>query len=712
MAISRHGNNDEPVCAPCRTALAPGKPTQRLGLQRIELSVGGLSGAGDAAPLAARIKRLPGVHEAMLNPITRRAVVLFDPGSIGVEGIVREFEEKRVEVGRSLARWHLAVEGLRCGSCVRRIERKVVSISGVHGATVNLATENLTVEYTPRRTDLAAVRAAVRAEGFDIDPRRGTGATSEDMPPDAAYTNEFRSLMQKFWFAVLAAIPSVIFSYPDVFGYGAVMPPGSLTRRLVWPIVGLLTLMVMLYSGLHLYRSAWAAVKRRSADMNTLLVGGITAAWLYSTAIVLAPWILGDAGLAKVLYGVIVAVVALVVLGQALEVRARLRSDEAIRKLVGLQAKTARVVRYAHEVEIPFEEVVVGDLVVVRPGEKIPVDGEILEGRSSLDESMVTGEPLPVEKGPGDPVIGATTNEMGSLKFRATKVGKDTMLSQIIRMVEDAQGSKAPIQRQVDIVASYFAPAVIILAILGFMIWYTFGPDPALAYALSVFVTVLIVACPRALGLAVPTSLMVGIGKGAENGILFRSARVLEIAHNLDTVMLNKTDAITGGERSMMDVVATIKALKKMGLEVVMLTGDDERTAGAIRLLQTRGKRVAIVGDGIGDAPVLAQADIGIAIGKGTDVAIAAADITLVRGKPEDVVAAIRLARATMRNAKQNLFGAFAYNALGLPVAAGILYPTFGFLLSPLIAAAAMAFSSFAVVSNANRLLRFVPRRM
>jgi len=543
-------------------------------------------------------------------------------------------------------------------------------------------------------------------------------------------------------------------------------------------------------------------------------------------------------------------VTALVVLGQALEIRAKGRSSEAIRKLVGLQPRTARVVRGGREVDLPVEEVVEGDVVLVRPGEKIPVDGVILTGSSAVDESMVTGESLPVEKRPDEAVIGATINKTGSFQFRATKVGKDTVLSQIIRMVEQAQGSKAPIQRLVDVVSSYFTPAVVILAVIGFMAWYTLGPDPVLVYALVVFVTVLIIACPCALGLATPTSLMVGVGKGAEHGILIRSGQALETAHKLHTIVLDKTGTITKGEPSVTDVVApdggesevlrlaasvergsehplgeailggararglmlaepvnfaalpgrgveaevdgrrvtlgnrrlmeergyglgplaaaavrfaddgktpmfvavdgrpvgivavadtvkddsaqAIAALHRMGLEVVMLTGDNERTAQAIarqvgvdrvlaevlpetkaervRALQAERRRVAMVGDGINDAPALAQADIGIAMGTGTDVAIEAADITLVRGSLTGVVTAIQLSRATMRNIKQNLFGAFIYNALGLPVAAGALYPAFGLLLSPLIAAAAMAFSSVTVVTNANRLRGFVPK--
>ena len=842
--------HDTRTCPTCDAKREPVVTTQRLELQRVELSVAGLSCAGEAAPLAARLEQLPGVREAMVNPVTERAVVAFDPGTVGIEAIIGVLEERGVDVGRTVARWHLKLPGLKCASCVQRVERAVLRVPGVHDGNVNLATETLTIEYTPKHTDLAAVRSAVRAEGFDLGPvpvRSPEAAVPSE--PDAN-AREFRSLMRKFWFAATVSVPTIVLSYPWIFGMRDLLPRGSTTLRLVWGGLGVLTLPVLVYSGGHFYRGLWAAFKHRTADMNTLIGIGIAAAWFYSTVAVLVPSLFPRGDLAEVFYDVTAVVAALVVLGQALEVRAKGRSSEAIRKLIGLQPKTARVVRGGREIEIPAEEVVLGDVVMVRPGERVSVDGEVTEGSSAVDESMVTGESLPVEKRLGDTVIGATINKTGSFKFRATKVGKDTVLSQIIRMVEQAQGSKAPIQRLVDLVSSYFTPAVMILGLLGFMIWYSFGPEPAVVYALIVFVTVLIIACPCALGLATPTSLMVGIGKGAENGILIRSGQALETAHKLDTIVLDKTGTMTKGQPSVTDVVATasdeafvlrmaatvergsehplgeaivagarsrgialseftafqalpgrgvravvegkevvlgnrrlmderayelsdlaavadrladegktpmfvavdgrlfgivavadtlkedtvaaVRTLKNMGLEVVMLTGDNQRTANAIaravgvdralaevlpetkadeiRRLQAEGKRIAMVGDGINDAPALAQADIGIAMGTGTDVAIEAADITLVKGSLRGVITAIQLSRATMRNIKQNLFGAFIYNTLGLPVAAGILYPAFGILLSPLVAAAAMAFSSVTVVTNANRLRGFVPK--
>ncbi|HVR79798.1 MAG TPA: copper-translocating P-type ATPase [Acidimicrobiia bacterium] len=658
----------------------------------------------------------------------------------------------------------------------------------------------------------------------------------------------YRSLLRKFWFAAIVSLPVIYFSYPQIFP--GVPEMGSTALNLIWGGMALVTLAVMVYSGSQFFTGAWAAFKHRSANMYTLIALGISAAWLYSTVALLFPGFFPEERLRDVFFDVTAVVTALVVLGSALEIRARARTSEALKKLIGLQAKTARVIRDGSEVEVPVEAVAVDDIVVVRPGEKIPVDGVVISGVSAVDESMVTGEPIPSEKTEGDTVIGATINKTGSFRFRATRVGRDTMLAQIIQMVRDAQGSKAPIQRTVDKVAGYFVPAVMIVGILTFMAWFTFGPAPALVYAVITAVTVLVIACPCALGLATPTSLMVGIGKGAENGILIKSGDALETAHRVDTVVLDKTGTITRGEPTLTDVVvfntfdenrvlalaasaesgsehplgeaivagarsrsvtlveaadfdavpghgieatvdgmrvvlgnlkfmadhgvaagaaeetlerladegktavvvgvdvelagviavadtvkedsvAAIRRLHDLGLEVVMITGDNQRTAEAIarlvgvdrvlaevlpedkatqvRLLQAEGKTVAMVGDGINDAPALAQADVGMAMGTGTDVAMESGDVTLVKGSLTGIATAIELSKATIRNVHQNLVGAFAYNTLGIPIAAGVLYPFFGILLSPLLAGAAMAFSSVTVVSNANRLRRWRP---
>jgi len=657
-------------------------------------------------------------------------------------------------------------------------------------------------------------------------------------------------LMRKFWFAALVSIPVLITAYPKFI---PIVKDWSMeTLRITWFGAALLTLPVLFWSGSDFFTGAWAALKHRAANMNTLIALGTGAAWLYSAVAIVFPGIFPE-GTSEPFFDVVAVVIALVVLGQALEIRAKGRTSEAIKKLMGLQAKTARVIRDNVEMDIPVEEVLVGDTIQVRPGEKVPVDGVIVEGSSAVDESMLTGESLPVSKKSGDEVIGATLNKTGAFKFRATKVGKDTALAQIVKMVQDAQNSKAPIARLADTISGFFVPIVMILAVLTFVVWFDFGPQPQLVYGLVTAVSVLIIACPCALGLATPMSLMVGIGKGAENGILIRSGEALQTAQSIKTVVLDKTGTITKGKPELTDVIVadqqsilsdellrlaasvetvsehplaeaivegakakglalgkpeafeaipghgvtaivdgrkvalgnlkmlkrlnvdlgdleaksetlandgktpmfaavdgkaagiiavadTIKedskeaiaALHQMGIEVVMITGDNRRTAEAIarqvgldrvlaevlpedkahnvHLLQAEGKKVAMVGDGINDAPALAQADVGLAIGTGTDVAIEASDITLIKGSLKGVVTAIEVSRATMRNIKQNLVGAFIYNVLGVPIAMGVLFPFFGVLLSPLLAGAAMAFSSVTVVSNANRLRGFRPK--
>jgi Cu+-exporting ATPase len=741
---------------------------------------------------------------------------------------------------------HLSVEGMTCASCVSTVEAALTAVPGVIDARVNFAANSATVD-TATVVPTSVLTAAVVAAGYQATPVD----EDADADPDVAQAEtrrRYRLLLHRFWFAAAVSLPVIYFSYPEIFP--GVPEKGSTALWWIWLGMGIVTVPVLAWSASQFFTGAWAAFRHRSANMYTLVATGISAAWLYSTVAVLAPGFFPDEILRDVFYDVTAVVTALVVLGMALELRARARTSEAMKKLIGLQAKTARVIRGGDEVDVPIDEVVVGDEVVVRPGEKIPVDGQVLSGSSAVDESMVTGEPIPVEKLAGDTVIGATINRTGSFRFRATRVGKETMLAQIIRMVRDAQGSKAPIQRTVDKVSGYFVPAVLIVAVSTFMIWYTFGPSPALVYAVITTVTVLVIACPCALGLATPTSLMVGIGKGAENGILIRSGDALETAHRIDTVVVDKTGTITRGRPSLTDVrpfgahteeevlrfaasaerrsehplgeaivrgaqdrhvalvdpdrfsavpghgiearvdghdvvLGTIKLmaergiaadpaepelaelaelgktamivavdgelaglvavadtlkddsteaiarLHRLGLEVVMLTGDNHRTAQAIarqvgidrvlaevlpdekaaqiRRLQAEGRTVAMVGDGINDAPALAQADVGLAMGTGTDVAMESGDITLVKGSLTGVATAIELSKATMRNIRQNLVGAFTYNTLGVPVAAGALFPAFGILLSPLIAGAAMAFSSVTVVSNANRLRRFRP---
>ena len=835
------------VTQPAEKPLA-GSPTTGynpdLPVARLELPVIGLEKGDARQAVETALKAVPGIKSATANPGSGIVSVTYDAQNVTLAQFQAALKRAGYRVGGAQTR--IGIENLRCASCVGFIEEELRATQGVIGATINLATQEASIEYLPEKASLAQMKQAIETWGYKTRP------AASDEPVDKqqeAHAREYRRLMAKFWFAAVISIPVLLTAYPQ---YVPIVRDWNMaTLRLVWGIAAMITLPVLLWSGSDFFTGMWAALKHRAANMNTLIATGTAAAWLYSTVAILFPAIFPE-GTSEPFYDVVAVVIALVVLGQALELRAKGRTSEAIKKLMGLQAKTARVIRDGQEMDIPVEEVLVGDTILVRPGEKVPVDGIIVEGSSAVDESMLTGESLPVSKKAGDEVIGATLNKTGAFKFQATKVGKDTALAQIVKMVQDAQNSKAPIARLADTVSGYFVPIVMILAVLTFVIWFDFGPQPQLVYALVTAVTVLIIACPCALGLATPMSLMVGIGKGAENGILIRSGEALQTAQEIKTVVLDKTGTITKGQPELTDVVVTgawggqeevlrlaasvetvsehplaeaivegakarglslvspesfeaipghgviagvekhrlalgnlkmmqrekialgnletqaarladegktpmyvaidgqaagiiavadtvkedsaqaIAGFKKMGLEVVMITGDNQRTADAIarqvgvdrvlaevlpedkahnvHLLQAEGKKVAMVGDGINDAPALAQADIGLAIGTGTDVAIEAADITLIKGSLNGVVTAIEVSRATMRNIRQNLFGAFIYNALGVPVAMGILFPFFGLLLSPLIAGAAMAFSSVTVVGNANRLRGFQPR--
>jgi Cu+-exporting ATPase len=821
-----------------------GKPVARSPAARaahIDIVVGGMTCPRCPPFVEKWLRGHRGVRQAFVNPSTSVASIDYDPGQVQVMDLINLLRATGYPPG--IASTRIPIKSMHCSSCVIRIEHALRMTRGVVSAEASLGTNSVDVKYDPRLVDFQAIREAIERSGHKVaepKPAQLKAAIEEDIDPEEAERDqEYRTLMRKFWFAAAISVPVMALSYPDLIpGLRDWMPMGSDARRLVWGLLGVLTLPVLLWSGSQFYSGMWQALKHRAANMHTLIAIGISAAFLYSVVAVLFPQLFPEQALAEVFWDVSAVVVALVVLGLALELKAKGRTSEAIKKLMSLQAKTARVVRDGKEVDLPVEEVVVEDIVVVRPGEKVPVDGGVTEGSSAIV---------------GDEVIGSTLNKTGSFKFRATKVGKDTALASIIRMVKDAQGSKAPIQRIVDAVSGYFVPTVMILAILAFVAWYLVGPEPRIIYATIVLVTTLIIACPCALGLATPTSLTVGIGKGAENGILIRSGDALQTSEKLDSLILDKTGTITRGEPALTDVVPTggmdeaevlrfaaslergsehplgeaivkgaeesnitlsnagdfaaipghgvsgridgkdvllgnaklmrdrgigiepltgdwerlategktpmyvavngqaaglvavadtvkpdskqaIDMLKKMGIEVVMLTGDNQRTADAIsrevgvdrvlaevlpddkahevQKLQLEGKTVGMVGDGINDAPALAQADVGFAIGTGTDVAIEASDVTLIKGSLIGVVTAIEISRATMKNVRQNLVGAFGYNTLGIPVAMGVLYPFMGLLLSPLIAAAAMAFSSVTVVTNANRLRFFEPRRV
>jgi Cu+-exporting ATPase len=802
------------------------------------------------------LAKVPGVSNAAVNLATEQATVEFEPEACTLDQLYDAIEAAGYEP-KPLAKTY-AVRGMHCASCVKRVEDALLSVPGVERAQVNLATEQATVT-APASVAIDGLQRAAAAAGYEITREVEAG---EEVADEEALerTREERSLRMRMLFALGAgAVLMVLAQGGDIPGLS------DIRVRYINVISFLLATPVQFWAGWMFYRGAWQVGKHRSMDMNTLIAVGTSAAYFYSIFATFWPGAIESAEgvMAEVYFETAAIIIGLVLLGRWLEARAKGQTSAAIKRLMGLRAKTARVVRDGDEVDVPIEEVVSGDVVIVRPGEKIPVDGIVLEGRSAIDESMLTGESIPVEKATGDEVFGATINKTGSFRFRATKVGKDSALAQIIRLVQEAQGSKAPIQRLADVIASYFVPAVIGIAAGTFLVWLAFGPEPAITYALLNAVAVLIIACPCALGLATPTAIMVGTGKGAEMGVLIRGGEALEMAHRVNVVVFDKTGTITEGKPSVTDVVpangllpddllrlaasaergsehplgeaivreandrglplaeaqdfnavpghgvealvegrrlvlgnlrlmeerafslnglapkvemlaqegktpmlvsvdgqvagviavadtvkpgarGAVEDLHRMGIEVVMLTGDNRRTADAIarqagidrvvaevlpeqkveqvRALQAEGKTVAMVGDGINDAPALAQADAGIAIGTGTDVAIEASDITLIRGDPRGVATSIRLSKQTMRTIRQNLFWAFFYNVALIPVAAGVLYPVFsdsgvpaalepalgeyGFL-NPMLAAGAMAFSSVSVMLNSLRLRGF-----
>ncbi len=814
---------------------------------QVDLPLVGMDCVSCATNIEQYVADVSGVESVHVNYALGNAQVIYDPQQTDLQAIIQAIKSSGYEVGKAQLRVH--IEGLHCHSCVTFIEETLRRVPGVLQATVTAGTETATIQYVPDQVDFAGVKTAIESTGYKSIHRIEEAESSDQEA--MAHQQEYQRLMRKFWFATGISIPILLVLYPELpWLYLPNLFIKNVSEgliRLLFGLAGLATLPVMVYSGRQFFAGAWSAFKHHSSDMNTLITLGTSAAWVYSTIAVLLPQIFPD-GTAVPFYDVATVVIALVVLGQALEVRAKGQTSQAIKKLIGLQAKTARVERDGQEVEIPVEEVESGDIIIVRPGEKVPVDGVIVQGKSSLDESMITGESLPVDKNVDDEVIGATVNTTGSFKFRATKVGKDTALAQIVKMVQDAMGSKAPIARLVDVVSGYFVPIVMLISILTFLVWFNFGPSPSLAFAVVTAVTVLIIACPCAIGMAVPLSLVAGVGKGAEHGVLIRNGEALQTASQLNIVVLDKTGTITKGKPELTDIVPAsgfetgallhyaasadrasehplaqaivegardrdintieplefnaipgygvdamvgnkrvfvgnlklmqreqvdtnqidahverlqsegktamyvavdgqgagvvavadtikedsieaIRVMQEMGLEVIMLTGDNERTAQAIarqvglnnvmaevlpedkarkvHQLTTGGKKVGMVGDGINDAPALVEADVGFAIGTGTDVAIEAADITLMSGSLKGVAYAIEVSKATMKNAKQSLMGAFIYNTLGIPIAAGVLFPFFGLLLSPLLAGAAMAASSVTVVTNANRLRFF-----
>jgi len=816
-------------------------------VEKAHIHITGMTCTTCAATIEKGLAETPGVEQANVIFASEKAIVEYDPAKVDLAKIKDTISQ--IGYGVATKKSIFPVGGMICASCVARVEEALSSVPGVISANVNLASEKATVEYT-EGTGIADLRRAVKDAGYEL------GSETERLEDvTIAAQRELRGIRNRFIFAaILASSIMALMWAPSFVG----------KPYLLW----VLATPVQFWAGWRFYRGAWGALRHKTADMNTLVAVGTSAAYFYSMIAVLFPGLFAAAGVELGLYfDTSAMIITLILLGRFLETRARGQTSEAIKKLIGLNPKTALVIRDGEEREISVEDVQVGDLILVRPGERVPVDGIIREGYSSIDESMITGESIPLEKKAGDEVIGASINKTGSFKFEATRVGKDTTLAQIIRLVDEAQGSKAPIQRLADVIASYFVPIVIGIATITFIVWYFAGPSPALTYAILNFVAVLIIACPCAMGLATPTAIIVGTGKGAEHGVLIRSAETLERAHKIHTVLLDKTGTLTQGEPKVTDIIAlasssqdeilrlaasaehgsehplgeaivkaalekkleispasdfnaipghgveasvegkrlllgnlrlmnekslslnglgeeaerlrakgktvmflgidnhiagiialadtlkpnakaAVDVLHNMGIEVMMLTGDNRRTAEAIarevgidrilaevlpehkarevKKLQQEGKVVAMVGDGINDAPALAQADIGIAIGTGTDVAMETGDITLIRGDLTGITTAVSLSKRTMRTIKQNLFWAFAYNTALIPVAAGVLYLAFGntgvpsglhFILgnygflNPILAAAAMAASSLTVVSNSLRLKRFKPAK-
>jgi Cu+-exporting ATPase len=808
--------------------------------QEIRIGVSGMTCASCVARVERAIARAPGVESAAVNLAAETAVVRFDQAQIpqlldAVRGAGYEPVLESATIG---------VGGMTCASCVARVERAIKALPGVIDATVNLSTESARVEYLPDTVSRERIAQAIREAGYE--------PAEQQQAPDEAKARqeiELAALRRDLLFAAAFTLPLLLLSMGPMVLHGLGHTLHTLAPEAVWGWAQLiLATPVLLWAGRRFLTSGWMELRHLAPGMNSLVMIGSSAAYLYSLAALTVPALFPQ-DTAHLYFEAAAVIVTLILLGRYLEALAKGRTSEAIRRLVRLQPKTARVVRSGAEVEIPAEAVVPGDLIAVRPGERIPVDGTLTEGGSHVDESMISGEPIPVGKGPGDEVVGGTVNQTGAFRYRATRVGADTVLAQIIRLVEDAQAGKPPIQRVADGIAAVFVPLVMAAALATFLVWLWFGPEPPLSYAFVAAVSVLLIACPCAMGLATPTAIMVGTGRGAFMGILFRRGAALETLARVDQVVLDKTGTLTEGRPGLTDFHAfgsseeaaltlaaacerhsehpiaaaivqaaqgrglilpeaeaveavpgfgiqagvngqqvavgaarfmdrlgvptqtaaelagrlaedgksplyvaadgrlaavlavadpikpssreAVSRLHALGLTLTMLTGDGRRTAEAVarqvgidrvvadvlpadkaaevRRLQAQGIQVAFVGDGINDAPALAQADVGIAIGTGTDIAVEAGEVILMTGDLTGVADAVALARRTLRTIRINFFWAYAYNVALIPLAAGVFYPLTGWLLNPMIAAGAMSVSSLFVVTNSLRLRRFVP---
>lgn len=799
----------------------------------------GMSCSACANRVERVVKKMNGVEEASVNFATETLLVKFDDAKIDAPKIEEAIVKAGYSVRKDMRDYTFKVEGMSCSACANRVERITKKIDGVESANVNFATEKLTVRVDAEKVRYSDIKLAVDKAGFKL-------IKEEDQIKEVSKKkDESKILLNRFIFSLIFTVPLLIISMGHMVGMPLPSIIDPMKNPLNFALVQLVLTIPVMVAGYKFYKIGYKNLFKLSPNMDSLIAIGTSAAVAYGL-FAIYKILNGETHYAMHLYfESAVVILTLITLGKYLEAVSKGKTSEAIKKLMGLAPKTATIIKNGKEVSIPIEEVIVGDIILVKPGEKLPVDGEIIEGSTSIDESMLTGESIPVEKNIGSTVIGASINKSGFIKYKATKVGKDTALAQIVKLVEEAQGTKAPIAKMADIIAAYFVPTVMALAIIAAVGWLIAGESTV--FALTIFISVLVIACPCALGLATPTAIMVGTGKGAENGVLIKGGEALETTYKIDTIVFDKTGTITEGKPKVTDIIcngikeeevlvlaasaekgsehplgeaivreaedrslefkslehfkavlghgievtiegkdillgnkklmienninieslhvesdrlategktpmyiainnklsgiiavadtvkenskAAIEELKKMNVKVAMITGDNKKTAEAIaksvgidivlaevlpedkanevKKLQKQNRKVAMVGDGINDAPALVQADVGIAIGSGTDVAIESADIVLMKSDLKDVVTAIRLSKATIKNIKENLFWAFGYNVLGIPVAMGVLHIFGGPLLNPMIAAAAMSFSSVSVLLNALRLKRF-----